>query len=182
MVWRKILRQDFLTPAGNLKTTLGAWYDDAERHHRRWPGYIDRSRTRVWKYRKTWQCFKTVMISRQRGMIGKAKENQLLPLSRTPITFEKDRPFVFRSRKILPVFNDPRPLETITAVSEQVIDVSENNELKIWQEKDIWYWRLRSDKVRCAGLATTLSKYKSFLGTLWSASPYLPNTITIKIQ
>ncbi len=43
MVWRKILRQDFLTPAGNLKTTLGAWYDDAEQHHFRWPGYIDRS-------------------------------------------------------------------------------------------------------------------------------------------
>ena len=139
MVWRKILRRDLLTQAGNLKTTLGAWYNNAERHHRRWPGYIDRSRARVWKYTDNWQCFETVMISRQHGMIGKAKKNQLLPQSRTPITFKKDRPSVFRSRNILPIFDDPQLLETLIAVSENELEGSGKNELKIWHEKDSWY-------------------------------------------
>ena len=42
-IWRKMLKQDFLTETGQLRTLLRAWYDDPRQHHKVWLAYTDKT-------------------------------------------------------------------------------------------------------------------------------------------
>ncbi len=63
-VWRKILKRDFMTEAGTLRRSLGAWYDDANRHHRVWPGYMNNKKTKIWRQQQDqWETFSIISLN-----------------------------------------------------------------------------------------------------------------------
>ncbi len=116
-------------------------------------------------------------------MVGRSLPQEPSPGSRIPVTFQEDRPSVFCIRRMLPVFEDPVQLdEQIGIIKEAVVAPMEHTSVHIWNVQKTWFWCAASDKQRTAGFQSNTTKYRSFLGSMWSASKYFTGKVSIRTQ